>query len=301
MNHRLLDLSSVPARLRVANEQLLIEPEGQPTASVSLCDVAVLIVAHPQIRYTQAVLAGLASAGGVMVACDRENLPVGMLIPLAAHSTQAERFAAQASAALPLKKNLWRQLVQAKIRAQSEVLRDLRGSDHGLSSLVSRVRSGDPANVEARAARRYWPKLIGDPQFRRGRDQADANQPLNYGYAVLRAIVARALCAAGLHPSLGLHHHNRYDAYCLADDMMEPFRPLVDRAVVTAVSVRCTHELSSEVKRDLLMMLTGRVRVDGQQRTLFDGVSRAASSLADIFLGKAKRLVLPESLRLEPC
>jgi CRISPR-associated protein Cas1 len=300
MNHRLLDLSSVPARLRIANEQLLIEPDGAPAASVPLCDIAVLIVAHPQVRYTQAVLAGLAATGGVMVACDRANLPVGMLVPLAAHFAQAERFAAQAAAALPLKKRLWRQLVQAKIRGQAETLRDLRGDDHGLAALVPLVRSGDPTNVEARASRRYWPLLIGDPEFRRGRDQPGANQALNYGYAVLRAIVARAICAAGLHPSLGLHHHNRYNAYCLADDLMEPFRPLVDRTVVEAIAQHGTSQLSPGVKRDVLLTLTGRLLVDGEQRTLFEALGRTASSLADVFLGKARRLVLPDSLKSNP-
>jgi CRISPR-associated protein Cas1 len=301
MNNRILDLSSAPARLHVRTAQLLIEPDAGPPVTVPLADIAVLVVAQPQVRYTHAVLSELAAAGGVFVACDRACLPVGMLVPLAGHCLQAERFAAQARASLPLKKRLWRQIVRAKIRAQAQLLADLRGDDRGLAALVSLVRSGDTANVEARASRRYWPALMNSPQFRRRRDGADANRLLNYGYAVLRAIVARAVCAAGLHPSLGLHHHNRYDAFLLADDLMEPLRPLVDRVVAEVVAQRGLQvELDAAVKRDLLMALTGRILVDGQQRTLFDAASRTAVSLADVFLDQADRLTLPESLDLVP-
>ena len=132
---------------------------------------------------------------------------------------------------MPVCKRLWRQIVRAKIKAQAALLVELRGTDFGLGALVLRVRSGDPSNVEARAARRYWPHVFADLDFRRHRENEDQNILLNYGYAVLRAIIARAICAAGLHPSLGIHHHNRYNAFCLADDLMEPFRPAVDHAV----------------------------------------------------------------------
>ena len=275
--------------------QLVVQRQDLPEVSVPLVDLAVVLAAHPQVTYTQAVLAGLAEAGGVFVACDGRNLPVGMMLPLAAHNTQAERFAAQARAPLPMRKRLWRQIVRAKIKAQAALLVELRRGDFGLKPLVALVQSGDPSNVEARAARRYWPQLFADLDFRRHRENEDQNILLNYGYAVLRAIVARAVCAAGLHPSLGIHHHNRYNAFCLADDLMEPYRPAVDRAVVEYMSTHDeVYKLEAAAKQHIIGELTGRYEVDGQQRTLFDTAARMASSLADVFLGDAEELELPD-------
>jgi len=200
----------------------------------------------------------------------------------------------QPRAPLPLRKRIWRQIVRAKIRAQAATLTQLHGSDFGLRALAPHVRSGDPANVEARAARRYWPRLFADLDFRRHRENEDQNLLLNYGYAVLRAIVARAICGAGLHPSLGIHHHQRYSTYPLADDLMEPFRPSVDQAVAEFCRTHEEfHRLDSAAKRQIISALTGRYLVDGQQRTLFDVAARTASSLAEVFLGNAKRIELP--------
>ncbi|RKY25026.1 MAG: type II CRISPR-associated endonuclease Cas1, partial [Planctomycetota bacterium] len=226
MTERVLDLSEEPARLRVRYGQLVIRRSGMPDAAVPLVDLAVLVASNPQVSYTNAVLAGLAEAGGTFITCDRKHQPAGMLLPLRSHSLQAERFARQASASQPTRKRLWRQIVRAKIRAQSNLLKKLYGNDRGLSALISRVKSGDPQNLEAQASRRYWPALFADKSFRRDPDREDQNRFLNYGYAIIRAIVARAICAAGLHPSLGLHHHNRYNAFCLADDLLEPLRPI---------------------------------------------------------------------------
>jgi CRISPR-associated protein Cas1 len=185
--------------------------------------------------------------------------------------------------------------VKAKIRAQARVLTELNGHDSGLSELLPKVRSGDPANVEAEASRRYWPALFADPRFRRDRYGDNQNRLLNYGYAVLRAIVARAVCAAGLHPSLGLHHHNRYDAFALADDLMEPFRPMVDR-----VTAAYCHKygadalLDKAAKAALIGALMRRLDVGGESRTLFDVAQRTAASLAAVFAGERRTLVLPE-------
>lgn len=295
MINRILDFSETPARLRVHIAQLVVERQNLPEVSVPLADLAVVLVAHPQVTFSQAVLSGLAAAGGVFVTCDGRNLPVGMLLPLAGHTTQAERFAAQASAPLPMRKRLWQQIVRAKVQAQASLLVKLRGTDFGLGALVSRVHSGDPSNVEARAARRYWPQVFADLDFRRHRENEDQNVLLNYGYAVLRAIVARAICAAGLHPSLGIHHHNRYNAFCLADDLMEPYRPVVDRAVAEYMTTHDEpYKLEAAAKQNIIGELTGRYAVDGQQRTLFDTAARMASSLADVFLGKAEELELPD-------
>jgi CRISP-associated protein Cas1 len=295
MINRILDFSEAPARLRVRYAQLIVQRQEQPEVSVPLADLAVIVVAHPQVSFTQAVLSGLAHAGGVFVTCDRCNLPVGMMLPLACHHTQAERFAAQARSPLPTCKRLWQQIVRAKLRAQAALLCELHDCDFGIGALVGRVHSGDPSNVEARAARRYWPHVFSDLTFRRQRDNEDQNLLLNYGYAVLRAIVARAICAAGLHPSLGLHHHNRYNAFCLADDLMEPLRPTVDHAVVEYMT---THDepygLDAASKLAIIGELTGRYELRGEQRSLFDVAARMASSLADVFLGTGTELDLPE-------
>jgi CRISP-associated protein Cas1 len=295
MINRILDFSEAPARLRVRIAQLIVERQNLPEVSVPLTDLAVVLVAHPQVTFSQAVLSGLATAGGVFVTCDGHNLPVGMLLPLTAHTTQAERFAAQARAPLPMRKRLWQQIVRAKIQAQASLLTKLRGVDFGLGALVARVHSGDPSNVEARAARRYWPQIFADLDFRRQRDNEDQNILLNYGYAVLRAIVARAICAAGLHPSLGLHHHNRYNAFCLADDLMEPYRPVVDRSVADYMATHDEpYKLEAAAKQNIIGDLTSRYSCDGQQRTLFDAAARMASSLADVFQGNADQLELPD-------
>lgn len=325
---RILDISDCGARLRSSLQRLVIERDQQPEVTIPFADVAVLVVAHPQVSYSQSVLSNLSAAGGVFVSCDVRRHPVGMLLPLAAHFTQAERFTAQASASLPTRKRLWQQIVRAKVRGQAEMLTELDGQDHGLLALVSQVRSGDPTNVEAQAARRYWPNLFG-PTFRRiyeaseqppesessGCEEIDQpavesnecsllslqNRWLNYGYAVLRAMTARAVCASGLHPSLGLHHHNRYNAFCLADDLMEPFRPLVDIAVVRLFEHHADlWDLNREAKRELLSALTERCLLGGEQRTLFDALSRVAASLAAALMEETDVLDLPESLHAAP-
>lgn len=259
-----------------------------------LAELAVIVVSHPQVTYTQGVLAGLAESGGAFVACNRQYLPVGLYLPLVGHFAQAERFAAQAHAAQPVCKRLWRQIVREKIRSQAQTLQVLYGCDFGLLGLVSQVHSGDSSNVEARAARRYWPQLFREIEFRRNRDSQDQNLLLNYGYAVLRAIVARAICGAGLHPSLGIHHHNRYNAFCLADDLMEPFRAIVDLAVVEYMRDRDEpYGVESAAKQYLIARLTGRYLIGGAQRTLFDTVTRLAGSLVDVFLSGTRELTLP--------
>ena len=299
MNHRILDISDAPARLKVRRSLLVIERNENDTVTVPFADIAVVVVSHPQVSYTQAVLSRLSAEGSIFIACDEHRLPVGMLLPLQGHFIQTERFTAQANASLPTKKRLWQQVVRAKITQQADLLEEIQQSDYGLKKMLSRVKSGDPQNVEAQAARKYWSVLFGSNTFRRDIEAQDQNRLLNYGYAVLRAIVARAICAAGLHPSLGLHHHNRYNSFCLADDLMEPYRPIVDRVVAEFVEeYGFEAEFKSEAKNDLLFSLTGRCLIDGEQRTLFDACSKTASSLTSVFLDEATELELPESLKI---
>jgi len=295
MTDRILEISDHPAYLSVRNGLLVIAQDGREDQTVPLADLAVVVVSHPQVKYTHAVLAGLTAAGASFVTCDVRHLPVGMLLPIDAHYVQTERFALQAQAPLPMRKRLWQEIVRAKVRAQGRLLAALHGNDQGLLALAGDVKSGDTANVEAQASRRYWPALFADPAFRRDREAEDQNRLLNYGYAILRAIVSRAICAAGLHPSLGLHHHNRYNPFCLADDLMEPLRPVVDKAVCDLTcAAGAALEMDRRTKTALLEAVTGRVRVQGESRTLFDAASMAASSLVAVLHKEAKHLILPE-------
>lgn len=294
MTERIVDVSDGPARLSVKHSQVIIEKK-EGTASVPLSEIAVLLVSHPAITYTNAVLSGICANKGMFVLCNEKHMPAGMLLPLVGHYIQAERFAAQAQASLPLKKQLWRQIVCSKVFAQASALRVASGDDHGLALLAGKVRSGDASNVEAQASRRYWSVIFGRG-FRRDREGDEPNALLNYGYAVLRAAVARAVCSAGLHPSLGLHHHNRYDSFCLADDLMEPYRPAVDASVLAIVELResCC-DLDKEAKAFLVKaLMEKRFVIDGESRGLFDALANTASSLSAAFSGKRKTLLLPE-------
>ncbi len=298
MHNRILDISETPARLKVRFDQLVIDAgNSQKPATIPLNDLAVLIVSHPQVSYTQAVLSSLADQGGIFITCDQRRLPNGMLIPIQGNHIQSKRFANQSAAKRPLCKQVWKQVIRAKISAQAELLETLFEDDFGLRPLLPLVKSGDPQNVEARAARKYWTAIFGSNTFRRDRAALDQNRLLNYGYAVLRAITARAICASGLHPSLGIHHHNKYNPFCLADDLMEPFRVLVDQAVAEHVNEYGTEsEFDRNTRQQLLASLTGRVEIGGHSRTLFDTLARTAQSLNDIFAGETQKLELPERM-----
>lgn len=285
---------ALPARLSIRDAQLVIALDGMGAVSTPLSEVAVLLLAHPQVTLTQAVLSRIAESGGSVITIDGNFLPASMLLPVQAHFIQTERFARQIELKLPARKQLWKQIISAKITAQGKLLKELNGTDEGLIPMAARVRSGDPDNIEAQAARRYWPLLFNNQKFRRGSEGPDQNQHLDYGYAVLRAAVARALCAAGLHPSIGLRHRNRYDTFCLASDLMEPFRPLIDRRVVAWMQDHDpTERLDSTAKHWLLGVLTARYNVENEQRSLFDILSRTANSLARCITGAASDCDIP--------
>ncbi|MDA8172915.1 MAG: type II CRISPR-associated endonuclease Cas1 [Nitrospiraceae bacterium] len=294
MTERIIDISDGPARVSVKHSQLQIEKDGEIMGIAPLSEVAALLVSHPAVTYTNAVLSGLCQYGGLFVLCGEKHLPAGMLMPFEGHFVQTERFSAQVRASLPLKKQLWRQIVRAKVRAQGNLLQEECGRNNGLLMLAERVGSGDCTNIEAQAARRYWGALFGK-EFTRDRDAPGPNIFLNYGYTVLRAAAARAICAAGLHPSLGLHHHNRYNGFCLADDLMEPYRPAVDD-IVLALGQKSGGDciLGKESKAFIIKSLMDkRFVIDGESRGLFDSLARSASSLASVFSGKRKTLLLP--------
>jgi CRISPR-associated protein Cas1 len=303
MSDCILEIAN-PARLSVKDAQLVIEREELLPFITPVSGINTLLLAHPQVTLTQAVVSRLAEAGAMVVTIDHRYLPVAMTLPLQAHSLQTERLAAQAGLRPVARKRLWRQIVQAKIRAQGRLLKELRGSDEGLIAMAARVRSGDPENLEAQAARRYWGLIFGDAKFRRGADPLesgpDQNRHLDYGYTVLRASVARAVCAAGLHPSIGLRHHNRYDPFCLVADLMEPFRPLIDRRVASWISRNsASAPLDATAKKWLIEGVTMRYWVNREERALSDILLRTAASLAAVLAGSEEKLDLPDTL--EPC
>jgi len=297
MEERFLDLSEEAAGLSVRNSQLVIRQDNREE-TIPLEDLAAVVISHPAVHYTHAALAGVCANGGAVILCNERRLPIGMVLPLSGHYTQAERFAAQAEAAAPVKKRIWQQIIQAKILAQAHLLALRNGEDSGLTRMAKSVRSGDPDNWEGQASRRYWPALFG-PDFRRVPGGDDPiNRLFNYGYAVLRAFVTRAICATGLHPSLGVHHHNRYNPFCLADDLMEPFRPDVDRLVMWIIEEHGPQvPLDKDSKATLIGgLFNARYRVGSQMCGLFETLARSSASLAAVFTGDRRRLILPKLL-----
>ena len=296
MIRRIIEVSSGPARLSIRYQQLVIEREGQERATVPCEDIGVLLVDHPAISYTHAVFTTLARAGAAVVLCSADHNPASLVLPLEGNTVQTERFATQIEATLPLKKRLWQALITAKIRMQAAVLQAAAGEDGGLGALAVRVRSGDPANCEAQAAQRYWPRLLG-PEFRRRRAGPPPNLLLNYGYTVFRAAAARALCAAGLLPTVGVHHHNRSNALCLADDVVEPYRPYVDWRVRRLVDDKAPlGDLDRESKAALLSLFNEVIPIGGQRSPLLLAFHSTAASLANSFRQGSASLALPEGL-----
>ncbi len=214
MIKRTIEVSGFDTFLALKDRQIVIKRAGEVVGSVPAEDVGVLIIDTPAASYTHGTLTAVMENGGVVVLCGGSHTPVGMILPVAGNSLQTERLRYQADAGLPLRKRLWAQLVKAKIKRQAAVVNSKR-----LKEMAARVRSGDPDNLEAQAARVYWPQLFG-AKFRREREGKPPNNLLNYGYMAVRAAVARAVCGSGLSPSLGLHHHNRYNPFCLADDLL---------------------------------------------------------------------------------
>jgi len=290
---RIIDVSETPARLSVRLDNLCIGVNQQETR-IRLDELAAVVISHPQVSFTHAALSGLADANVAFVACDSRRMPVGMLLPLHPHGTQTQSFAEQAKLSKPTCKQLWKQIIIAKIASQAALLDSLGVMAEDLLDMSRHVRSGDPENLEAQAAKIHFGRLFGY-SFRRQFNALDQNRHLNYGYAVLRGIVTRAICGAGLHPSLGIHHHHRNNPFALADDLIEPFRPLVDRAVYLWEKDHDPRdEFDREAKRHLIEALLCRIELESEQRTLFDVVARMACSLAAVARGQRKRMILPK-------
>lgn len=261
-------------------------------------DLGLVVLDHRQITITQALLAALLDNQTAVITCDARSMPAGLLLPLDGHTLQSERFRHQLESSLPLRKQLWQQTVRAKIRNQAAVLQAHTPAEvRCLQVWAADVRSGDADNLEGRAAAYYWKNLFAAeiPRFVRGREEAPPNQLLNYGYAIVRAIIARALVGSGLLPTLGIHHHNRYNAYCLADDIMEPYRPYVDEMVLGIVREGQPFDtLHRELKARLLSLPTTEVCINGRRSPLMVAAATTAASLVRCFSGESRLLVFPE-------
>ncbi len=268
-----------------------------PIKTVPIEDIGLVVIDNKQITITSGVLEALLENNASVITCDKKGLPVGLMLPLCGNSVQNERFRYQLDASLPLKKQLWQQTIEAKIRNQAAVLKYVYGEDaKNMLKLSTVVKSGDTENIEARAAAFYWKNIFVDnPAFIRDQFGDYPNNLLNYGYAILRASVARALVCVGLLPTLGIHHHNRYNAYCLADDIMEPYRPFVDRYVLDIMESRVPEpELTLETKAKLLSIPTIDVSINGARSPLMVAVMTTANSLCKCFKNESRKIIYPE-------
>lgn len=278
------------------NDQLPSEIKKESIRTIPIEDIGVLIIDNGRITITQGVIEALLENNSALVTCDNTRMPIGLMLPLSGNKTQTERFRDQINATLPLKKQLWQQTVQSKIRNQAYVLSNKNNSIvDNMYAWASEVKSGDPDNYEARAAVYYWANIFNEIEgFYRDREGIPPNNLLNYGYAILRAVVARSLTASGLLPTLGIFHRNKYNAYCLADDIMEPYRPFVDKLVCEIVAKgNDIKELTQETKFKLLNIPVIDVIMDGQRSPLMNAVGKTTSSLYKCFAGKVRKIKYP--------
>lgn len=264
--------------------------------TIPIEDIGVIVLEHPQITITHSLLGALLDNNSAVLTCDSIHMPSGLLLPLEGNSVQSERFKDQIRASEPLRKQLWQQTIKQKILNQASLL-SLQSCDTvKMRYWATQVRSGDPDNYEGRAAAYYWSHLFTNiiADFHRNTDGLPPNNLLNYGYAILRAVVSRGLVASGLLPTLGIHHHNRYNAYCLADDIMEPFRPFVDKIVVDILlKDDIPDEMTKEHKIELLQIPVMDVEINGRRSPLMIAVQLTTSSLAKCYMGEERKIIYP--------
>lgn len=301
---------SNPIYLSLRNAQLVLhlpEVESNKTLpeamkkeaerTIPIEDIGVVVLNNRRITITSGVMEALLENNCAVITCNQKSMPVGLLLPLCGNTTQNERFRSQLEASLPLRKQLWQQTIKQKILNQEHTLRINTDKETNCMRVWSNdVRSGDPDNLEARAAAYYWKNLFTEyPNFVRDREGIPPNNLLNYGYAILRAIIARALVGSGLLPTLGIHHHNRYNAYCLADDIMEPYRPYVDQLVLDIIhNYTEISDITREIKIQLLSIPILDVVINGKRSPLMIAVQQTTASLAKCFAGESKRISYPE-------
>ncbi len=298
MTGRIVEVAEDGRYLSISRGFMVVHDGERELGRVPLDDIGALIANGHGLSYSNNLLLALAERNVPFVLCGPNHAPAALIWPVESHHRQSARMQAQIDVSRPKAKRLWRDIVRVKIRQQGAVLDAVGMPSEGFDLLARRVRSGDPDNVEAQAARRYWPLLLG-PEFRRDRSQSGANAMLNYGYTVLRSAVARAVMGVGLHPSFGLHHHNRANAMCLVDDLMEPFRPLVDLFVVRLVAAG-HREVGRDTKAFLASVVVLDMRSNEGTTPLSTCLVRLAGSLVRVYEGDRDRLEFPlEPLPLE--
>lgn len=296
-----------PAYLSLKDNQLVIktkeftsiDEQEEVIKTRPVEDIGFVVLDNPQITITNPLIEHLVENNCALITCNSSHMPTGLLMPLASNSVQNERFRYQIEASLPLRKQLWQQTIQQKILNQSAVYEKFTHRDAiKLRNWAERVKSGDPENIEGHAAYYYWQGLFENVDgFVRGQEGPAPNQLLNYGYALLRATMARSLLSSGLMVTLGIHHHNRYNAYCLADDIMEPYRPYVDRMVAEIVySGQDYSELTPQIKGRLLSIPAMEVNIKGERSPLMVATTTTAASLYKCFAGESRKIIYPEMI-----
>lgn len=292
-----LEISQRPVRLSLRHKQLVIKlPDDEGERTFACEDIGVLVLQHPAISLSSAILHALLSHGAVVIICNEKHLPAGLLLPTLTHTELVPRMMSQLAADLPARKQVWKQIVQAKIKAQASLTEG--GVFRRLGRLASEVKSGDPDNCEAQAAKIYWPAVFPE-QYSLGdkRDYESTslfNSLLNYGYAIIRAATARALVSAGLQPALGVFHHRRDNAFCLADDVMEPLRPLVDKTVQDILGENPTDtDLNPDFRQRLLALLTHPVKFKGSTGPLMATLPRYIASFYRVLTKEDQKLSVP--------
>lgn len=278
MSYRVVTVSG-PAAVRLQDRHVVIQRGSEEAGRVPIEDMAVLVLDGPDLLVTHQLLGYCADAGVAIVSCDEKHMPVGLQLPLGKHSLHSAILRDQIEAGVPAQKRVWQAIVRAKVRAQADLVAAVGGDAGPLRRLATMVRSGDPDNIEATAAARYFEAIFGG-EFIRDREAPGINCCLNYGYAVIRSAVARAVVGAGLHPALGVFHRNQYNAFCLVDDAMEPFRPMVDRVVrEMALRGEIEEELTPPIKRRLVQVMGGFVRLEDLRYPFLVGLERFAAGL----------------------
>lgn len=292
MIKRIVDISE-QAYVHVKHKQLHIDKKSETVAIIPIEDLGVLILQHPAIVISQSVIIACQENNVVIVFCDARHLPYSVILPLTeSNSLHTKILKEQIQVALPVRKQLWQQIVKQKITAQIKTLEKFGKDGKALKHLVTKVKTGDRENHEAQAAQKYWPLLMGK-KFRRDTGADGINAMLNYGYAIMRAVVARAIVGSGLHPALGLHHHNQYNGLCLADDLMEPFRPWVDFKVCQMLAENNHIEIKTETKRGLLSLLSQPVEMQGLTMPMMVSCHYLTATLKRAFQDKTIKLDYP--------
>jgi CRISPR-associated protein Cas1 len=286
-----------PAYLSTKNDQLVVNfpDKGQKEKSIPIEDLGYIVLEHPQITITTGLIRKLVDNKTAVITCNAQHLPTGFLQPLQGHSEQTERYRHQLNASIPLKKNLWQQTVITKIENQALHFKKLGKNPLRLERYAKEVKTADHDNQEALAAAFYFQNLFDLPEFSRNQKGVAPNGLLNYGYAILRAVTARALISSGLLPSIGIFHSNKYNAFTLADDIMEPYRPFVDQIVWEMVQGGADiEEVSTDLKAQLLMIPAIDVFIDGRNSPLMNAMSRTTNSLWECFYGSSRKILYPK-------